>query len=124
MNKPKLRTPAIHIKPNPWDDHPKPYLGAHRNGGMPGAREVIVDYTAQGRKNFDRYFGHTEDKVNNAKKVKLCKKTCEFHNKRKISNCAIYIDVSKCDKKNWKVKKIVNPDWRPPLKGMGEYDEI
>lgn len=113
--------PQIQVKQYP-DDQPgfqKPFLGYHRNKGMPSAREPMEQLDLSGPKAMKGL----DSEIHNAKNVKFCKKKCEFRSKKRSSGCSWHIDISKCDPKKLNKIKVEKPDYKPPLKGKGIYDE-
>jgi len=113
--------PQIQIKQYP-DDQPgfeKPYLGYHRGKGMPSAREPLEQLDLSGPNAWKKY---PESKIYITKNVKKCKKKCEFRTEKKSNSCAIHFNVKKCLRIKVN-KKIVKPNYKPPLKGLGTYDE-
>jgi hypothetical protein len=98
------KTYGAHIKvsEDATDSAPKPYLGYRRGRGMPSAREPIEELSEQGRKNFDKYFGHEGDKlIGNAKPEESCPLGwCEYYDGKKGTNCCKFpFDISKCGKR-------------------------
>ena len=112
--------PQIQIKQYPDDQKgfEKPYLGYRRGGGMPSAREQIESFKLD---HPSAYHG-LKTWVNCAKNVRQCKKKCEFRTDKKSNGCSLHFNVQKCTKILSK-QKIEKPDYKPPLKGKGIYDE-
>lgn len=91
--------PGIKVSHDATDFAPKPYEGYHRGGGMPGAREVVEDYSQKARDRMDKMCGcKKDDKIANAKIKKSCKRsTCGAYSTRKSSGCVLFpFDISKC----------------------------
>ena len=92
--------PGIKVSHDATDFAPKPYEGYHRGGGMPGAREVVEDYSTQARKTFDKAFKHKGDKLlaNATVKDKCSRSDCNAYSTRKSSGCVLFpFDISKCE---------------------------
>ena len=94
--------PGIKVSTDATDGQPKPYEGYRRGKGMPSAHEPIESMSEQGRKNLDKIYGHTNNKlIPNAKIKKTCGDTgCECYSERKSSHCSRYFDIKKCRGKN------------------------
>jgi len=75
--------PSIRICSDATDNAPKPYLGYHRGGGMPGAREPVTELSAEARKTFDKIFGFEEDDfIQNAESQEKRRKRNEQRTKK------------------------------------------
>ena len=125
------KSASVHIKDNPLDkfqqdNKSKPYHGYRRNCGMPSAREPVNSYKRLSRDNFDKIFGHSTDlSCNNQKNVTRCTQECMYNAPKHQSNCILYASAVECGFKlepGYKKKKIIEPDYTPPLKGVGSYD--
>jgi hypothetical protein len=115
--------------------------GGYMKKGMPSSREPVKKFSVQGRKNYDKAFGEKKFKFNldvihnnfvlvehdNGTTERLfvekCQ-DCQFRSNRVDSGCSWHrFDINECKQAEIEPVTLEQPDYTPPLKGDGLYDQ-